>query len=528
MITYTHVLLIAFALFAPLASALEATFSQTWLDTSAQTRGGVLTQSTRVVSLSDLKDVSVCLRVTHPNGFNFGECKSIGSIAASEPISVSFSARVPNDAPIGTYRVRTSIFQNNPWTLLKSTVFAPTVTVAETSAAPDTTTNPAPPPSPAPLQSGLSQISVSQNTFAAGQTIRVRGVYTSAGAVQNANILFQIIDSNYAVISQATQAGQNFNAGETRSYDLPMAIPGNLAAGTYYLSVGAFNSSYASVFSYLNRVLTLQVSPMIVTQPKPPAPTPSGTGTLIFSDEFDGDLSKWIDHEPWQNAPGYLSYGTSWYPVPSLGVTASIADGIFRLKNVKCPNPVGAEMCGASFTTRGRFETFVHGRVEARVKVPNTADSFPAFWLMGTGMGDKAWPKTGEIDIFEFVGNSPATVNESIPFFTVHWYCPQDQWGHCSKTYEWPAAMKNYANDFHIWSLTRTADLLEVKIDGVVSARITRADLAAIGGNYDVIFNEPMMVLLDLASGGDWANDPSRPAQEGEMLVDYVRVYSDK
>lgn len=181
-----------------------------------------------------------------------------------------------------------------------------------------------------------------------------------------------------------------------------------------------------------------------------------------------------------------------------------------------------AEAVGAGRDGRGKYESFVHGYVEARVKVANNAGGFPALWLLGNGTGDLAWPKTGEIDIFEFVNNGR---DEGIPFFTVHWSCPTDPWNHCSKSFQWPARLPSFSDDFHVWGLTRTADLLETKIDGVVSSRITRDDLAAIGGNYDVIFNEPMHVRVDIANGGEWAGDPNRAPAAGDLVVDYIRAW---
>jgi beta-glucanase (GH16 family) len=201
----------------------------------------------------------------------------------------------------------------------------------------------------------------------------------------------------------------------------------------------------------------------------------------------------------------------------------SLVSGQLYLRNRKCKNSANAPMCGAELITSNSFRTFKHGRIEARVKIPGNADGFSAFWLLGNGTGDQSWPKTGEIDIFEFVNNGK---ENGIPFFTVHWYgtnCPSKQ---CQKTIS-PTPVANYTKDFHVWSFTRNANEINVSIDGKLWSRITRQELAAIGGNYDVIFNEPMHLRLDLSSGGVWANDPLRNAEEGDLIFDYVRVWSD-
>ena len=51
--------------------------------------------------------------------------------------------------------------------------------------------------------------------------------------------------------------------------------------------------------------------------------------------------------------------------------------------------------------TQGRF-AFKYGNIEARVKVPNTANGlWPAFWMMGNNSGAITWPNCGELDIME-------------------------------------------------------------------------------------------------------------------------------
>jgi beta-glucanase (GH16 family) len=51
--------------------------------------------------------------------------------------------------------------------------------------------------------------------------------------------------------------------------------------------------------------------------------------------------------------------------------------------------------------TQGRF-AFKYGTLEARIKLPNTANGlWPAFWMMGNNAGGIAWLGCGELDIVE-------------------------------------------------------------------------------------------------------------------------------
>jgi beta-glucanase (GH16 family) len=35
---------------------------------------------------------------------------------------------------------------------------------------------------------------------------------------------------------------------------------------------------------------------------------------------------------------------------------------------------------------------------------------WPAFWMLGSNINEVGWPKTGEIDILEYIGKEPSMV----------------------------------------------------------------------------------------------------------------------
>jgi hypothetical protein len=261
------------------------------------------------------------------------------------------------------------------------------------------------------------------------------------------------------------------------------------------------------------------------TEPKPSLPGLSGY-TLAFREEYAGNLSQWSDREPWQTEPGYQMSKRTYALLPA-GVHAQISNGMLAHRLQTRTTPSGLQMCGSELNTRASMNNFVHGYIEGRFKVPAAAQSWPAFWLMGNGVADQGWPKTGEIDIFEFVNNGK---DDGVPYTTVHWSGPPSGGndGHYQKTFEWPQKLSR-PTDFHTWGFKRTADELAVYIDSLEWSRITRPEIEAIGGDYDVLFNGPMHMRTTLSSAGgeegNWAYDPNRPAAQGDMLIEYIRVW---
>ena len=64
--------------------------------------------------------------------------------------------------------------------------------------------------------------------------------------------------------------------------------------------------------------------------------------------------------------------------------------------------------------TTNDLQSFLYGRIEARVKVPTGQGIWPAFWMLGESHQEVGWPGSGEMDIFEVIGNEP-NIRQEIP-----------------------------------------------------------------------------------------------------------------
>ena len=167
----------------------------------------------------------------------------------------------------------------------------------------------------------------------------------------------------------------------------------------------------------------------------------------------------------------------------------------------------------------GRIKTenkvrFKYGRMEARMKLPAGTGVWPAFWMLGSNIGAKSWPKCGEIDIIELRGREPdlAIVSAHGPGYS----------GAASKT-----GSKRYGtpltNDYHVYAIEWAANKISWYVDGKLVHTLTNKSVKA--GTY--VFNQDFFLILNVAMGGDFDGGQLDDSIEGvKMSVDYIRYYS--
>ncbi len=199
---------------------------------------------------------------------------------------------------------------------------------------------------------------------------------------------------------------------------------------------------------------------------------------------------------------------------------------------------------GKSFTS-GRVNSknriaFTHGKIEASIKFPSTANGlWPAFWMMGNDYDQVGWPKCGETDIIE-MGHSDGFRGVQDRYFNgaMHW---GQAWPNASyaKAQAWSYSIQD--GEYHlltcIWDENRVAMYLDM--DKHPNYRpYFEMDIPADDpdnqwspGNY---FHKDNFILFNLAVGGNFPgihqpnditalNDEN--GQEASMMINYVKIY---
>lgn len=235
--------------------------------------------------------------------------------------------------------------------------------------------------------------------------------------------------------------------------------------------------------------------------------------TLIYSDEFntDGlpDPAKWtIDARP----KGWINNEQQVY-TDATRDNARIRNGnlvITGKKDYPTGNP-DAPWSSARVISQGKMD-FLYGKAEMRAKLPRARGSWPAFWLMPTTSAYGTWPKSGEIDILEHVGNTFGKAMCAVHTENKNWTNGGNLGGN--------RMMPDLDTVYHVYGVEWSPDSLRFTHDGIgfytyVNPQTNWADWP---------FDKPFYVILNIAIGGGMGGTIVDADWPDSMLVDYVRI----
>lgn len=224
-------------------------------------------------------------------------------------------------------------------------------------------------------------------------------------------------------------------------------------------------------------------------------PAPQGRAwKLIWHDEFEGaqlDETKWV-------VPPDAVRRDGWWMRKAVGLDGEGHLVIHTLKE-------GERYIDGCVLTRGKFE-HAFGYYVARIKLQKEQGHWPAFWLMGNGVGkvgDEGRDGT-EIDIME-----KPWLDDRVQH-TLHWDGYGEHHKHAGKVVKVPGVM----DGFHTFGLLWLPDKYVFYVDGNVSWE----------SNGGGVCQVPLYVMLS-DEIGKWSGDIGQADLPDSFVVDYVRVY---
>lgn len=245
-----------------------------------------------------------------------------------------------------------------------------------------------------------------------------------------------------------------------------------------------------------------------------------GEYQLVWSDEFDGTT---LNTDNWTievNGGGGGNSELQYYSDRAENIRIDEGNLVIEARKEEYNN---------RHYTSGRINSrdkryFKYGKIEARMMFPAGGGTWPAFWMMGNDYRQVGWPKCGEIDIIEHVGNQPRMAS-----FAVH---TQDKNGTHGNNWYSRAYLDGLENEWHVYGIEwkeedfNGMDRISFTIDGKEYA-VAQENAGHVDENYYWPFNKDHFIILNLAIGGTMGGnvDDAIFASPVLMKVDWVRVW---
>jgi len=235
--------------------------------------------------------------------------------------------------------------------------------------------------------------------------------------------------------------------------------------------------------------------------------------TLVWKDEFEGstlDLNNW-NQETGNGSNGWGNNELEYYTNSPKNTFLSNGNLIIEARKESIN---GFNYSSGRMTTQNK-KTFTFGRIDIRAKLPTGKGIWPALWMLGTNINIVSWPACGEIDIMELIGTYPGRV-----YGTMHWKPVTGT--NTNKGSEYNLSSGNYSQQFHVFSIIWSQDMIKWLVDDQLFFTGTKADVGS--ANYP--FNAPEFFIFNVAVGGNWPGSPDAGTEFPQrMFVDYVRVF---
>lgn len=178
------------------------------------------------------------------------------------------------------------------------------------------------------------------------------------------------------------------------------------------------------------------------------------------------------------------------------------------------------DWASGKITTAGKV-SFTYGYIEARIKAPKGAGTWPAFWMLNTTIAKDPWPFSGELDVMEFKGSAP-----QITYGTVHY-------ANAGGNHTWNGGTKDtmidLSEDFHRYGMLWEPDEITFFVDDNVIHKVARTttglEFWPFGKNRSGA-DPKFYIILNLAMGGHFGGAVDSGLSSATLSIDWVRYYS--
>jgi len=236
---------------------------------------------------------------------------------------------------------------------------------------------------------------------------------------------------------------------------------------------------------------------------------------LVWADEFEKDGP--LDETQWntvESGGGFGNHAEQFYTERK--DNAVIRNGSLFI-TAKLEEHKGHHYTSAKITTK---KSWKYGKIVVRLRAKDAManGTWGAVWMLPTQDAYGVWPKSGEIDVAEFVGFSPDRIFGSVQ--TLHFnHFENNQVG---------GSYRTNAAEWHNYTAEWKPDKVVFACDDVVY-QVFRREAGNGTDSSKWPFDQPFYLILNLAVGGSWGGlsgiDEDALTKGQTVEVDFVRVY---
>ena len=231
---------------------------------------------------------------------------------------------------------------------------------------------------------------------------------------------------------------------------------------------------------------------------------------LIFEDDFK------VNGEPDESKWGYdIGRGDNgWGNAEAQYYTDRSENVVVENDNLKIiaqkENFQGASYTSARLKTQDKFD-FTYGRLDVRAKLPKGGGTWPAIWMLGANFPEVGWPNCGEIDIMEYVGNEPGSIQSAL----------HNPSSFGDTIYRKSTDITDESDAYHVYSMIWSEEQISFYLDGERFYVYRPENRSSSNWPYD----KPQFLILNVAMGGSLGGDIDPSFTSSSMEIDYVRIY---
>jgi len=260
----------------------------------------------------------------------------------------------------------------------------------------------------------------------------------------------------------------------------------------------------------------------------------------VWQDEFEGSSVNTAGDNGWIFQTGGSGWGNNeiqYYVNQSVKIggttynTAAVNDGTLKINAYKVSYQSRNYISARMYTK----QSWKHGLVEMKAKLPITKGCWSAFWMLpkyGSSYVRDGSMDGGELDIVEYVPNDGANKI----YFSAHSYYTTKEAKEAGDFVYYPGNVDfsgNYTlsstttaqNDWHTYSLLWTDKYVKAFVDD----HLYYTAQNPYPGQHNLPywgFDQEYYILLNLAIGGDWGGTPASTWPNPAVYeIDYVKVY---